>query len=461
MALDLPSICRELISEQLRPQVPHTVELMTEFKTDISNGPLTMPHRVEQTGIRRGLFEDLALKILYLHGEMSLIELSDHMCLSLGIIEQIFQFFRKERLCEVKGMTGGSHIIVATSEGRQRAADLLSLNQYTGPAPVSLADYISQIKRQSVQGTMVHAEQLKRAFSQLVLRDELLLRIGTAVVSGTSMFLYGPPGTGKTSIANRISAIYQDYVWVPQAVEVDGQIITVFDPGVHKTRDEGKIEDCDRRWVLCQRPCVITGGELSGEMLELQYNSALRYYSAPLQMKANNGVLILDDFGRQRIRPQELLNRWMTALDRRVEFLSLPGGRKFEIPFDTLVVFSTNIEPLELADEAFLRRIPNKIKVGWATKEQFLEIFRREARVARGLSVDDKVLHFLVGYLTKELKVQLSPCYVRDLLDQIFWAARYLHAKPEFTEELATWACSNYFLQSPESGENKPSEMAE
>jgi MoxR-like ATPase len=430
---------------------------MTDFLTDMGNGPLMVPHRIEKTGIRRGLYEDLALKILYLTGEMSLIELSDRMCLSLGVIEEIFQFFRKERLCEVKGMSGGTHRIVATTEGRQRAADLLSLNQYTGPAPVSLVDYVAQIRAQSVQGTIVHEEQLEKAFSQLVLSEQLLLQIGTAVVSGTSMFLYGPPGTGKSSIASRISTIYQDYVWIPHAVEVDNQIITVYDPGVHTRRLESDIEDCDRRWVLCRRPCMITGGELTAEMLELQYNPVLRFYSAPLQMKANNGVFILDDFGRQRIRPQDLLNRWMTALDRRVEFLSLPGGRKFEIPFDTLVVFATNIEPLQLADEAFLRRIPNKISVSWATKEQFMEIFRREAEGARALRVDNDVLQFLVDYLTNEMKVALSPCYARDLLDQIFWAARYLHAKPELTKEVAKWACSNYFLQTPSTSEkNKP-----
>jgi MoxR-like ATPase len=428
---------------------------MTDFLVDVGNGPLMVPHRIEKTGIRRGLYEDLALKILYLNGEMSLIELCDRMCLSLGVVEEIFQFFRKERLCEVKGMSGGTHRIVATTEGRQRAADLLSLNQYTGPAPVSLADYVTQIKGQSVQGTVIHPEQLEKAFSQLVLDDELLLHVGTAVVSGTSMFLYGPPGTGKTSIASRISSIYQDYVWIPHAVEVDSQIITVYDPGVHKRRLETDLEDCDRRWVLCRRPCVITGGELTAEMLELQYNPVLRFYSAPLQMKANNGVFILDDFGRQRIRPQELLNRWMTALDRRVEFLSLPGGRKFEIPFDTLVIFSTNIEPLQLADEAFLRRIPNKIRVGWATKEQFMKIFRQEAEGIRALSIDDEVLEFLADYLTTELKVPLSPCYARDLLDQIFWAARYLHAKPEFNKELAKWACSNYFLQTPANGRSE------
>jgi MoxR-like ATPase len=275
------------------------------------------------------------------------------------------------------------------------------------------------------------------------------------------MFLYGPPGTGKTTIGSRISSIYQDYVWVPYAVEVDSQIITVFDPGVHKRRLETEIEDCDRRWVLCHRPCVITGGELTGEMLELQYNPALRYYSAPLQMKANNGVILLDDFGRQRIRPQELLNRWMTALDRRVEYLSLPGGRKFEIPFDTLVIFATNMEPAELADEAFLRRIPNKIRVGWATREQFMEIFRREAKGSRALPIDDEVLTFLVNHLTNELNVPLSPCYARDLLDQIFWAARYLHAKPELTKELAKWACSNYFLQTPTNDNRESLEKSE
>jgi MoxR-like ATPase len=418
---------------------------MTDFLTEMNQGPLLVPHRMERTGIRRGLLEDLALKILYLNGEMTLIELSNHLCLSLGVVEEIFQFFRKERLCEVKGMTGGTHRIAASMEGRQRAADLLSLNQYTGPAPVSLTDYVARIKHQSVQSTGIHPDQMETAFEQLVLGDDLLLRLGTAVVSGTSMFLYGPPGTGKTSIAARIAGIYNDYVWVPYAVEVDNQIITVFDPGVHRRRLESEIEDSDRRWVLCHRPCVVTGGELTPEMLELQFNPVSRYYAAPLQMKANNGIFVLDDFGRQRMRPQELLNRWMTALDRRIEFLALPGGRKFEIPFDTLVVFSTNIEPMQLGDEAFLRRIPNKIKVDYASREQFIRIFEREA-ANRGLPVHEDVLEFLVDYLQDEIKVSLSQCYARDLLDQIFWAARYLHAKPEFSQELAKWACSNYFF---------------
>ena len=209
--------------------VVHDWMVMTDFLTEINQGPLLTPHTVEDTGIRRGMLEDLTLKVLYLNGEMSLLELSNYLCLSLGVVDEIFQFFRKERLCEVKGMTGGTHRIAASQEGRQRAADLLSLNQYTGAAPVSLNDYVTRIKQQSVASSTVRPDQLAVAFKDLVLGDDMLLRVGTAVVSGTSMFLYGPPGTGKTSIASRVRAIYHDYVWIPYAVEVDNQIITVFD----------------------------------------------------------------------------------------------------------------------------------------------------------------------------------------------------------------------------------------
>jgi MoxR-like ATPase len=410
-----------------------------------------MPHKLEEVGIRRGLLEDLALKILYLHGEMSLIQLSEHMCLSLGVIEEIFHFFRQEQLCEVKGMTGGTHRIVASQQGRQRAADLLSLNQYAGPAPVSLEDYSARVLMQSVRNIRIGPNNVQGALADLVLGDDLLLRIGTAVVSGTSMFLYGPPGTGKTSIATRLPSIYADTVWVPYAIEVDNQIVTVYDPGVHRRHPGLEPEDVDKRWILCRRPCVVTGGELTLEMLEVQYNPISQYSTAPAQMKANNGVLILDDFGRQRVKPQDLLNRWMTALDRRIEFLTLPGGRKFEIPFDLLVVFSTNIEPLQLGDEAFLRRIPNKILVQHATAEQFKQIFLREVNAgARQLQVEPDVLDFLVRHLCEDLKQSLSQCYARDILDQIFWASNYLQAKPEFTEQLARWACSNYFFSGTE-----------
>jgi MoxR-like ATPase len=406
---------------------------------------LMVPHQVQRTGVRRGLLEDLALKVLYLHGEISLVEMSERTCLSLGVIDEIFQFLRKEQLCEVKRMAAGSHVIVASVQGKQRAMELLSLNQYTGPAPVSLADYRMRVSMQSVQQIPIKPADVSRAFYQLVLNQDMLSRLGTALTSGTSMFLYGPSGTGKTSIANTIPAVYDDCVWIPHAIEVDNQIISVFDPGVHQPSSGVAPAESDKRWVLCQRPCVLAGGELSAEMLDLQFNSVNRFYTAPLQMKANNGVLILDDFGRQRMRPDELLNRWMTPLDRRVDFLTLPGGRKFDVPFDLFVVFSTNIDPLQLADEAFLRRIPNKISVDYATPEEFLEIFRRECQV-RLVPCDEGVPEYLVQCITKEMKQPLSQCHPRDLINQIFWSARYAGVEPHLTRHTVGQACHAHFL---------------
>lgn len=412
--------------------------------------PLSAPQDVKSTGVSRGLLEDLALKILYLNSELSIAELGERMCLDLGVIEEIFQFFRREQLCEVKGMSAGSHRIVATSQGKARANDLLKINQYTGPAPVSLMDYTLRVRAKSVQQTEISAQDLARAFYSLVLDEDLLNRLGTALVSGTSIFLYGPAGTGKTSVACSLPAIYNDLTWIPYAIEVDNQIVTVFDPGIHREARESSMGDFDRRWVLCHRPQVVTGGELSAGMLDLQYNETCRYCTAPLQMKANTGALIMDDFGRQRMRPEELLNRWMTPLDRRLDFLTLPGGKKFEIPFDVIVVFATNLDPGELADEAFLRRIPNKIKVDYATNAQFAEIFRRECE-KRLLDCDARVVQHLIRFITQEIGQPLAQCYPRDLINQIVWSAAYLNKEPQLTVNSLEEACRNYFLPNAKS----------
>jgi len=403
------------------------------------------PQAISDTGIPKGLLEELAVKTLFLGGEMSLVDLADRMCLSLVAIEEIFGFLRREQLCEVKGMAMGSHRIAVSAHGKTRATELLSLNRYAGPAPVSLADYTARVNAQSVQLLAIQPSDLKHAFQDLVLPEATLTRLGAAVVSGTSIFMYGPSGTGKTTIGSCIPAIYNDTVLVPYAVEVDNQIITVFDPGVHHMVEYTTVDGDDKRWVRCERPRVIAGGELSSEMLELQFNAATRFCTAPLQMKANNGVLLIDDFGRQRMRPDELLNRWMTPLDRRMDFLSLPGGKKFEIPFDLFVVFSTNLNPNDLADEAFLRRVPNKIKIGHATPEQFIEIFRRLCE-RRRLPYNAGLPEQLVEYITDELKQPLSQCYARDLLDQIVWSARYQGVEPRLTPDALEQACQSYFL---------------
>src|SRR5579863_4865089 len=318
------------------------------------------------------------------------------------------------------------------------------MSRYAGPAPVSLADYRVRVMAQTVQQTGIQPSQLEKALHPLILDAAFLARLGTAVVSGTSVFLYGPSGTGKTTIAGCIPAIYNDNVWIPYAVEVDGQIITVYDPGVHRECGEPVSEDTDKRWVLCQRPRILTGGELSSEMLDLQLSAANRFYTAPLQMKANNGVLILDDFGRQRMRPDELLNRWMTPLDRRVDFFTLPGGRKFEVPFDLFIVFSTNLDPTQLADEAFLRRIPNKIGVDYATREQFVEIFKHECQ-NRMVPCDEGVPEYVVQCL-RDIRQSLAQCNARDLINQIFWAAKYAGVEPRITARSVEQACRAHFL---------------
>jgi len=410
---------------------------------------LIAPQSIADTGLRKGLLEDLAVKILFLGGEMSLVDLADRMCLSLAPIEEIFQFLRKEQLCEVKGITRGTHRISITANGKSRAAELLALNQYAGPAPVTLMDYTLRVHSQSVQQTEIKAADLDRAFHELVLSDELIARLGIAIVSGSSIFLYGPSGTGKTSIAVNIPAIFSDFVLIPHAVEVDNQIIALFDPGVHRPLERRKSEDADRRWVLCHRPRIVAGGELSAEMLDLQFNAVSRFYTAPLQMKANNGVLLLDDFGRQRMRPQELLNRWMTPLDRRMDYLSLSGGRKFAIPFDVCLVFATNLDPRQLADDAFLRRIPNKIKVGHATPEQFKEIFAQVC-ATRLLSYDVGLPDYVVQLLTREMKQPLCQCYPRDIIDQVIWAAGFQGIEPRLSRSAVHQACRNYFLSTDE-----------
>ena len=403
------------------------------------------PQSISDTGISKTVVEELALKVLSLHGEISLAQLSERMCLGLPVIDQIFQFFRREQLCEVKGILRGTHVITASTAGKRRASELLSISSYAGPAPVSLESYSECVREQTVQGPLVQHADLQRAFSNLVVSDDLITRIGIAMTSGASIFLYGPPGTGKTTLACSLPAAYEDYVLIPHAIEIDGEIVSIHDPSIHRTVAIQSHEDSDHRWVLCYRPRVMTGGELTTEMLDLQFNPSGRYFTAPVQLKANNGVLILDDFGRQRMRPDELLNRWMTPLDRRTDFLSLPGGRKFEVPFDVLVVFSTNLDPRSLVDEAFLRRIPNKINVSYAPPEQFMEIFRREC-AARMISCDPGLAEYLVEVITKNMKQPLAPSHARDLVNQIVWSANYLGIHPRLSRDALKRACQNYFL---------------
>jgi predicted ATPase with chaperone activity len=295
----------------------------------------------------------------------------------------------------------------------------------------------------------VRAADVHRAFAHLVMDNETLRKLGTALNSGSSVFLWGPAGTGKTTMAETLSKVLaDDAVWIPYAVEVDGSIITVYDPSIHKRLPELEPEDRDARWVLCQRPSVLVGGELTAEMLDLQFNAISKFYVAPAQMKANNGVLIIDDFGRQRLRPEELLNRWVVPLDRRIDYLTLAGGKKIEVPFEMLVVFASNMDPADLVDPAFLRRIQTKIRIGEVSDEQFCEIFRRVA-LENNILYEPSIPIDLIEFIRISLGQELRSCFPRDIVNQCCWSARYEGRKPHIDRPALKQAIDAYFLARP------------
>ncbi len=334
------------------------------------------PRHVDDLGIPPSLLQDLILRRALFEGRTSSLRLSDALGvtpqLMIGMVEEL----RELRHLEVLGLDGRDYQLTLTDAGKEQANERMRLCRYAGAAPVSLASYREVVLAQKVEAEVTR-ETMGRAFSDLVVNTKLLDDLGPALIADGAMFLYGPPGTGKSSIAERLNRIHEDAILVPRAVEVDSQIITVFDPVVHVPIDE-QPHDLDQRWVLCRRPAIIAGGELRINQLDLTYEQANGVYIAPLQMQANNGVFVIDDFGRQQdLTPETLLNRWIVPLDRKVDYLSLSYGLKFEIPFDAKIVFSTNLDPSSLGDEAFFRRIQNKILVPPISDDEFDEVLRR------------------------------------------------------------------------------------
>ena len=334
-----------------------------------------IPDHLDNLGIPRALVSDLILRYLWIHGTATLSVLNEALKLSFPILETMFHQFRQQQLLEVKGMHGNDYSFSLTSSGRTLASARFEVCQYVGPAPVNNGEYAKVVKSQ-VAKLKLSREGLRQAFNDLVLTDGMLDQLGPSLTGQQSLFLYGGTGNGKTSIAERILRLYRDTVLVPYAVEVDGHIIMIFDPTMHRAVSCDD-EMLDPRWVVCERPCITVGGELSAAMLELRLDESTRVFIAPCQMKANNGIMIIDDFGRQVLSPRELLNRWIVPLDRRVDYLTLASGMKFQVPFELMVVFSTNLNPNDLADEAFLRRIQTKVLVPNVSNEVFDEIFHR------------------------------------------------------------------------------------
>jgi len=408
-----------------------------------------LPRTIEESGLDVAFITDLVMKHLLFLREFKVQDVIERVKLSLPIVNQVIDAIRREKLIEIKGSEGLSSSTVRyaiTEEGKNRAITLLEISRYVGPAPVTLEAYRHMVEVQSVRNIHVGVANVQQAFSHLVVNDDTLKRLGPAISSGRAIFVYGPPGNGKTTIAETISKILPDDIYIPYAILVGDDVITMYDPVTHIPVENVSFDDkIDTRWVMTRRPVVMTGGELTLRMLDLEFNPISKFYEAPLQMKANNGLFIIDDFGRQQIDPHHLLNRWIVPLERRNDFLSLQSGMKFEIPFDQLSVFATNIEPKKLVDEAFLRRIPYKIKIDHPTEHEYKEVFRRVC-ASNHVEFREDVFEFLVENFYHRLGVKFNACHPRDIVDNFLDNARYLESKPAMTRESVTTAWENYFV---------------
>jgi predicted ATPase with chaperone activity len=412
----------------------------------MGDGRPVIPDRAEDLGIPRAIVSDLVLRYLWLHGSGTLSSLHHTLKLSFPVLEAQFHHFRMQHTVEVKGMVGSDYSFTLTTAGRNMATARNEVCQYVGPAPVSLQQYHDVVRAQAAR-IRLNRESLRRAFHDLVLPDGLLDSLGPSLIGHQSLFLYGGTGNGKTSIAERILRIYQDTILVPYAVEVDGHIVSVFDPVVHRALPNDS-DLLDPRWVPCERPCITVGGELSTEMLELRLDNSTKVFISPCQMKSNNGILIIDDFGRQKVSPRELLNRWIVPLDRRVDYLTLSSGMKFKVPFEMMVVFSTNLDPHDLADEAFLRRIQTKVLVEGVTADVFDQIF---ARIVQAYQVpsDTGMSEYLRERCMAAGAKVLRACYPLDVYKLVKAISEYEGRAVRMNRPNIDRAVALYFAKTP------------
>ncbi|MBN1428721.1 MAG: ATP-binding protein [Anaerolineae bacterium] len=413
---------------------------------------------IQDTGLNQLAVADLVLKVLYFSGFLTGYQIADIVKLPFnGVIDGVMEFLKREQWAEVKGSGGfgeGTYQYVITGGGVAKAREALERSQYAGPAPVPLATYCKAIQEQH-RRTMVTQDMLSNALSHLVISQKIFDKVGPAVNSGRSIFLYGPPGNGKTTISEAVGrVVLGQALYIPYSIDIDGQCVRVFDSVNHETIEI--VEDSapsgatkvrpDARWIKIKRPVIIVGGELTLETLDLVYDPVNKYYEAPFQVKSNGGMFLIDDFGRQQVRPRDLLNRWIVPLEKRVDYLTLANGRKIEVPFDVLIVFSTNLEPRDLVDEAFLRRIRHKIDIFDPTYEEFREIFIRVSK-ARGLAYDDKILAYLLQEWYIQKNRPLRSVHPRDLIDQMKDISSFLGVPFEMNKEMIDRACEAYFVE--------------
>ena len=423
--------------------------------------PPPVPKTIEETGLDTNFLINSLLRIMYVSALQTIPEISDQIKLTRGVVESLLDFAKKEALVEIRGPSEKNQNILRyalTSAGKERASEALRRCEYIGPAPVPLDTYQVQVQKQTITNEIINMEKLKKALSHLVLSDDVIRQLGPASNSGRAILVYGAAGNGKTSIAEALVSAFEQPVYVPYCIEADGQIIKIFDPSVHvvlSTSSNGangashpmflpQMEN-DPRWVRCRRPYIISGGELTLEMLDLDFDIHSKYYEAPLQMKAIGGIFVIDDFGRQRVRPHELLNRWIFPLERKVDYLTLHTGKKFALLFDQLVIFATNFPPEELMDPAQLRRVHYKLKINPPTADEYREIFRRICE-SYGLAFSEDIMAYLLNSFYLKHKVAFAGFHPKFIAEHVIAACNYLSTPPRITRQLLDDSLENMVI---------------
>jgi hypothetical protein len=409
------------------------------------------PKEIVETGLTPDDIEQLMLKFLMARGPSAGRKIAQQVCLPFGLVDPLLKGLKQEQLVVFKGAASmGDYEYTLTELGRERARRYTEECTYFGAAPVTLRDYLNAMAAQSISRQNAKVEDLQEAFSDLIISDKILGKLGPAINSGRGMFLFGEPGNGKTSIAERVTNCFGSTIWIPRALGIDGDIIRLYDPAVHELVDQPSADGIinqngvDARWVHVRRPTVIVGGELTMAELEVRQNSITKICEAPLQLKSNCGTLVIDDFGRQRMPIDELLNRWIVPLEKRYDYLNIPSGKKVQVPFDQIIIFATNLEPRDLVDGAFLRRIPYKIHIPDPTEEQFHKLCEIMAPNL-GFQYDKGVVDYLIETHYKPINRPMRACQPRDLLLQVRNYCIYHNLPKAMTPEAFDFACENYF----------------
>jgi predicted ATPase with chaperone activity len=414
---------------------------------------------LEEAGLTAAFVQDLSLKVMYQFGQLTGRAIAEIIHLPFqSIVNPALEFLKREQFCEVRGagsLGAAFYEYIITTKGMARARELMDRTAYVGPAPVRWDVYVAAINQQATDRFTVNPQTIKQELGHLVLEESIISKIGPAANSGKSIFLYGPPGNGKTAIAEAIgNMILKNDMYIPYAVEVDGQIIKVYDEINHKVVEETAVPTntsslstrrADNRWLRIKRPAIMVGGELTLDGLELKYDPINKFYEAPFQMKANGGMFLIDDFGRQQVRPRDLLNRWIVPMEKNIDFLSLHTGRKLEVPFAVLIVFSTNLPPRDLVDEAFLRRIRHKIEITSPSFEAYREIFRKICQVRR-IEYNEQIFRYLLQEYYVKRNHKLRASHPRDILDHLEDIAEYWGITPQLTKEMIDQAAEAYFV---------------